>query len=124
MNAAETIQAAIDKLEALRDNSGAWDWRRRHQHGEYGESIGSWENLHGYYDNPDEVVNTKTVAQNILPEDAELIVTLHRTIDAQLAILRGYIGTAEYWDKVRGTPADLMAVLDLAGAILGEAANA
>lgn len=78
MNAVEKLQAAIDKLEALR-----------------GSDREEWVAIGG----DDEYLRLGDIAtagpeggRYVIAEharhDAELIVTLHRTIDAQLAILR------------------------------------
>ena len=71
MTPVEKLQAAIEKLEHHVDES----W-----HGFYGVSRGQIE-----ASNPG---GARRVSGTLRREDAELIVTLHRTIDAQLAILR------------------------------------
>lgn len=71
VSAAETIAAAIQKLEALRNDATA--------------------HLEQANDDLATVVFPGTQewrAEFLRDEDAELAVTLHRTIDAQLAILR------------------------------------
>lgn len=88
MNAAETIQAAIEKLG-------------REAAAPAGE---------------DRVGATSR-------EALTLVATLHRTIDAQLAILRIGLRTAEgigVWDSPYGTVPYEQQSLDLARAILGE----
>ena len=83
MSAVEEIQQAIATLERLRAESTPGPWRatannrRSGTHAIYGELPGQ------------EVVGaTPNYGGLWLFADAELIVTLHRTIDAQLAILR------------------------------------
>lgn len=118
MNAVEKLEAAISKLEALKAGapSGPWEWREDFgepgdtgtalTNGEDVEIIGAY-NWHccSYRDEP-----------NVADGAADLIVTLHRTIDAQLAILRGAL-------RVRRPMGDQYAVpslaVDLADAILG-----
>jgi len=77
MTAAETIQAAIDKLEGHRRaaTEGRWQHKR------------SLDNH--WVESNDRIALAEAISQ----PDAELIVTLHRTIDAQLAILRWYAAT-------------------------------
>lgn len=84
MNPAEKIQAAIDKLEALKAASQGEYWYR---------SIGGISAYGGEFGVEAEgIAWTRDGERSIgLPQmtstDAELVVTLHRTIDAQLAIL-------------------------------------
>lgn len=92
-NAAETIQAAIDKLESDRAATSDWEFNPRF------ESI----------DSP-----SKWIA-DVLPENGERIMRWHRTIDAQLAILRNAL--IDYYSYGTRIIAD---TLDLARAILGE----
>ena len=85
MSAVAEIQAAIDKLTKLRDEStqptdgNAWiQGRSTHRYESTGDVYtGPDENTHGSAD----------IVAYIQPEDAALIVTLHATIDAQMAIL-------------------------------------
>jgi len=102
MNAEETIQAAIDKLARLR-----------------GEAEMVADTLVG----SDPPYFNLQSAYNLWREDAELIVTLHATIDAQLAILA--LARSSYWSPGAApedweTFEDGRAVMDLARAILGE----
>jgi hypothetical protein len=102
MNAVEKLEAAITKLETLKADAkpGPWtiapphnidvDWRCIDSHG--GVCLAD-----------------ATVA------DAELIVTLHRTIDAQLAILRAALAIERVWPIENGGAN----VVALADAILG-----
>ena len=74
MSAVEEIQAAIVKLTELRRLSNDWQF-------EVTKSDG-----HSY-------MGSLSIVESVAPEaidpvDADLIVTLHRTIDAQLVILR------------------------------------
>jgi hypothetical protein len=71
VNAVERLEAAITKLEGLRGSkpeSGDREWTQR------GRTIFAFDGT--------------PVAKDVLSWDRDLIVTLHRTIDAQLAILR------------------------------------
>lgn len=83
MKAAETIQAAIDKLESLKAEStqpthgGSWI---------QGSDKKPFETRGEVYSGPLSDISSD-VASWISPSDADLIVTLYRTIDAQLAIL-------------------------------------
>lgn len=72
MNTAETIQAAIDRLSFLRADSvtGA-----------------HWKALGGLIEGEGAEYRI-IVADDVDDTDADLIVTLHRTVDAQLVILR------------------------------------
>ena len=88
MNAAETITAAIEKLEALRAESDAPKMAD-------GISARAYRGL-------------------------ELTVTLHRTIDAQLALLTGGRWLVPVTDKSRTECAFQRLAEDLARAILGE----
>lgn len=70
MNAVETLQAAIDKLSPSRE--GPWWIYEPDPTAIYRTDPLGWE-IH--------------VADTVITEDRDLIVTLHRTIDAQLALL-------------------------------------
>jgi hypothetical protein len=67
MTPVEKLQAAIDKLTMLKEQSTP-RWARSHDYTAPGELALCFHDL--------------------LDADAELVLTLHRTIDAQLAILR------------------------------------
>lgn len=118
MNAAETIAAAIEKLERERaaSNPAGETWRVADSiTREFAtiRSTSAW--------------NDSIVATELMREDAELIVTLHRTIGAQLAILRSFEDhlTNPAWDHdddEESAPA-VLDVVALARAILGEATN-
>lgn len=78
MNAAETIQAAIDRLAALRESATQGPWLGWKQYNplygmQYGIESGRGEEV---------------FASGALRDDVELVEMMHRTIDAQLAILR------------------------------------
>lgn len=82
MNAADTIRAAIERLERQRDAAsesayGAWEITPPSRPGE-----------HAWLPALSIAVVTSAWDACIEPAAAELIVTLHRTIDAQLVILR------------------------------------
>ena len=92
MNAVERLTAAIEKLEALKAEAFAGPWEALGSGVEHGDH---WYVLSGREsilyisanDGSDEEFRQPT---------AELIVTLHRTIDAQLAILRWSLNEIEY----------------------------
>jgi len=114
MSALEEIEAAIEKLSALR---GDTPWALA--------GGGEWINPIGITVAPDD--------GGVSPREADLIVTLHRTIDAQLRILKTAIADIVRWtdaDSEWGwepqdgpTPKDsaFIAKLDLARAINGTA---
>ena len=81
VSAVDEIQAAIDKLTKLRDEStpGPWDlW-----HGDITQAFSMAVQV-----GPHEHERIGVVpGDSVRHEDAALIVTLHATIDAQLAIL-------------------------------------
>lgn len=104
MSAVERLQAAIDKLERLRAEATPNPW---HASGRY---IGHRE------------ADGKSIRYHLRAgeSDADLIVTLHRTINAQLAILRAGIKN----ESVRRSSTLWSGLLDesacaLADAILG-----
>ena len=81
MSSVERLQAAIDKLEKLKAESAsdlAWS--------STGGLVEAWDEITGYG-----VVIFKPIVRweaRVAANNALLVVTLHRTIDAQLAILR------------------------------------
>jgi hypothetical protein len=86
MNAVETIQTAIDKLTALKSKStqptDGTNWVR-------GRDEKRYESSRDVYTGPNEdTAGSADIIFGIDPVDASLIVTLHRTIDAQLDFLR------------------------------------
>ena len=116
MNAVERIQAAIDKLNAERDASTpptdgpAWI---------QGRADHRFERTSEVYTGPDsDTDGSADVVSNSEPADAALIVTLHRAIDAQLAILTDFLNAltqmARPWEPPVGNP-----TMALADAILG-----
>jgi len=116
VNAQETIAAAIEKLERLRDDStpGPWAldicspsiWTA-------GETVLGGTIADINYD--------QQTGDHHPKEDGELIVTLHRTISAQLAILRQAHAELEPFAGVRLPDDAVQHELDLARAILREA---
>jgi hypothetical protein len=105
VNAAETIQAAIEKLERLKGRSTPGDWWRS-----------GFDDVFAGPGLSDDVV---VVQDARLSFDAELIVTLHRTIDAQLALF----GSALWLMKgnpLAYTHAATACAIRLAEAILGD----
>lgn len=108
MNAAETIQAAIEKLETARDVStqGAWVSETRGVGINFEGTSGVW------YVAKDDGMHAV---------DKCLIVVLHRTIDAQLAILRAAHKLPHiHYPAACSTNPLLASVLQLARAILGD----
>lgn len=121
MTPVEKLQVAILKLESLRG------------HSPFGNDLEVVDADSALY-----LINRGTDLSDYMfqtlstedPDEAQLIVTLHRTIDAQLAILRDAL---KVWDNVRdeGSPDHLVrhvegymsgTVLALADAILGDLA--
>jgi hypothetical protein len=106
MSDTKTIQAAVEKLEGLRDASwsivpGRWTNEEDAQ-----EIVGS----HG------------AIGECWNSDNADLIVTLHATIDAQLALLKLAL---EYGQLADGEGSRFSArASDLARAILGEQVGA
>lgn len=77
MNAAETIQAAIGKLEQLRDTAPVGQWSARpYKIVEVAAVVSASAGDEDFF-----------VADFVDESTADLIVTLHRTIDAQLVLL-------------------------------------
>ena len=84
MSAVEEIQQAIATLERLNmlvDPAPLVRWRDQ-------ESIQGWDGFIVIGDSAEEGEDCNPVARVYTDELADLIVTLHRTIDAQLAWLR------------------------------------
>jgi hypothetical protein len=91
------LQAAIDKLEALKAAStqGAWDFESLPETGE--SRIHS--EADGFAFMAATTVTFYPVPGGMKPKDAELVVTLHRTIDAQLSLLREARDYSTDWAK-------------------------
>lgn len=109
----ERLQVAIEKLERLKDTATPGDWRAG------SDSYGNAE-VRSWFDN-DQNGNTR-IAHAYAHDraDSYLIVILHRTIDAQLAILR------EALFQLEGSPSqagfignEFNLFMQLADAILG-----
>lgn len=109
MNGVERLEAAIDKLERLKVESTRV-WAQTHQ------------GLHAALDEHE----IGLCFHDLSDADAELIVTLHRTIDAQLAILRDAEaygdgnGPGHSYESSAAAAAVWALALPLADAILGE----
>lgn len=105
MTALQEIEAAIEKLTRLRDES------------DENQGTRSWEarGIIGRHRRADVVDDIhQVVAESLYTPDAALIVTLHRTIDAQLKILTGSAGLhAKYADV--GREAEWIAAVERAG---------
>lgn len=82
MSAVEEIQAAIDKLTELRQESQGNEWL--HEPGDF--TVTADGNF--------------SIAEDVYPYDASLMATLHRTIDAQLAILADGLKVAEHFGSL------------------------
>lgn len=111
MNAVEKLEAAISKLEAQKRDTTLGPWT---MYG--GEPFGY--GIEGGYNpgDPDKAGETVVARSEIADEDVDLIVTLHRTIDAMLALLRLAL---EYGELSEGTGSRFTAAaLALATAIL------
>lgn len=115
MNPEDIIRVAIDRLEKLRaastqptDGGKAWI---------QGQDGVRYETSREIYTGPLSGTSSDVVS-GIESEDAALIVTLHRTIDAQLALLRH---TLNHYRGDLGISIPRF-VVDLARAILGGAA--
>ena len=121
MTPAETIRAAIDRLERQRDAAfSGGEWRAHH---------GGPANGNHSYVTDDGGVIVHITANDGSDEEyraptADLIVTLHRTIDAQLAILRWSEARAlskiDNGGKITAVWAHERQAITLAHAILGE----
>lgn len=110
------ISAAIEKLERLKAEStpGPWGVESMKFGSEMGDYVGAW--IPGVA----EIAVTEHEGDTppLDPDDADIIVTLHRTIDAQLDVLNAI----EWWvrhNKVGEENAAVCNVLKLADAILG-----
>ena len=122
MNAVETIQAAIEKLERLKAKSTPSPWTAMEYDSNPGDQgvpiigggeIGSMEGHLTAY-----TMTLGSEEQSVI--DAELIVVLHRTIDAQLVILRAEHEFADRYGWPPNPFQERLNVLALAVAILGE----
>lgn len=110
MTAAEEIAAAIEKLEALQSAAFPGEWTAYHS------GVANGDHSHV-------VANDASIAyisandgidEEFRAPTADLIVALHRTIDAQLALLRESL-------RSPAMTGHGIATLGLARAILGEA---
>ncbi len=121
MTPVERLQAAIEKLESMRAacTPGDWDFESMPETGESRIYSGA----DGFAFMSATTVTFFPVPGGMKPNDAELIVTLHRTIDAQISILRAVLARAEV--KIAGGGVERAVwsnardALALADAILG-----
>ena len=118
MTAVEEIRAAIEKLTELKNmstqpvESAYWV---------QGANRKRYESAREVYTGP-EAAGSSDVATCFNRHDAELIVTLHRTIDAQLAILKeAATQLADAYGGAQLGPEFYRAEIALARAINGEA---
>jgi hypothetical protein len=95
MNAVAEIEAAIKMLTNLRASGTPFGW---HVATLPGAATGAWRVLPDGYESFDSG-DYGDVAKCTLPGDAELIATLHRTVDAQIGILRAGVGGASDLDN-------------------------
>ena len=117
MTAAQEIQAAIEKLTTLKEQStpGPWGWDSQGivQSFDISVQVGKheWERI------------GVVAPEHVRDADAELIITLHRTIDAQLEILRLHLDSLTNPDydheEDEDFERDYSDILDLARAING-----
>jgi hypothetical protein len=120
MSAAETIQAAIEKLERLRDSSSPAPWIADE---DTLYTTEKWKNAYGrVMPRPIFMAEGNYVSGYAYIEaDAELILTLHRTIDAQLSALEAakwLLGQKMF--PLNYTHAATASIIRLAEAIVGE----
>lgn len=120
MNAAETIAAAIDKLEGWRSEVDVPPLARWTDQ----ERIPGWDGFIVIGDSAEEGEDCNPVARVYTEELANMLVGLHRTIDAQLGLLRAILKVhrdtvALPFDDHSVWPIPAYA-MDLARAILGE----
>lgn len=104
MNAVEKLEAAIAKLEELRDQSSLGPWCAWKLRGNTGRMTYGIEDAYG-----------EDIAVIRSSPESELIEILHRTVDAQLAILRHALGLLRDGYYVAAAPTEIA----LADAILG-----
>lgn len=95
MSAVEEIQAAIDKLTEMKAAStqptgGRTSWMKGNP------KRNRFEGLGDIFTGPEDH-ESRDIATHMVEEDAELVVTLHRTIDAQLAILHEGLKVATHF---------------------------
>ena len=112
MNPVERLQAAVEKLEQLKADStpGPWSVNVHHNamHSAEFRAPGPWNGF-------------LLVAAHVNDGDPELIVALHRTIDAQLSLLRHaekFLGNVGHHTSSIAAPF-IDDALALADAILG-----
>jgi hypothetical protein len=114
MKAAETIAAAIEKLEGLKGASTPGEWVVR------GASIHGTSRKYQPLIDAGDFASSAERFEN--PVDAELLVTLHGTIDAQLRILTiASEDIEQHGDSEMAVEGIYRPELLLARAILGEA---
>ena len=121
MNAVEKLKAAIEKLETLKAETTPGPWTTDSWFPGVAFEYDSYWNLAGpEYTATSGVYLDGEPSIPIQAATADLIVTLHRTIDAQLAILRN---AAEYFTDFPEYVDDLdwTLLFALADAILGGA---
>jgi hypothetical protein len=108
-NAPSLIQNAIDKLTWQRDQAIAGPWRH--------VALNHWGTpTPGIWADGDD----QEVGYPFEQPDADLLVTLHATIDAQLDLLRK---TLQFVESTPGATSHEGPVVDLALAILGQQAT-
>jgi hypothetical protein len=117
VNAVETIAAAIEKLETLRDESTPKPWH--YWTDELNGDVDLWHDQEQRL----WIANLGQHENARVYRDAELVVTLHRTIDPILEVLRECLPPSLTLAKLgidpEGEPWGQQPVLDLARAVLG-----
>lgn len=118
MTPTETLTAAIDKLTRLRDESTPGPWEH---HRDSEQDLGFGPVMESLITVEDGCV--LDWGSGVREADAELIVTLHATIDAQLAILEDTLRAFTDPDPIFGkyTEAVVYHQIRLAESILGGA---
>lgn len=113
MSAAAEIQAAIEKLQSLRDHAedGPWMFLECDAGSERGDLLMG--------DSHDPVDAYPVISNDIHSADAALVATLHRTIDTQLGILDFARTLVPLKGKTRTEWASITLALALARAING-----
>jgi len=115
MTPVEKLEAAIEKLDEERNAATNGEWVLQHMFGiqDLSTVVGAGGEL---------IVETLSPESWYPAENAQLVVTLHRTIDAQLEILQEVLAAAsieQFWPTLIYT----RTALALADAILGEDAQ-
>lgn len=109
----ETIESALDKLESLRDRCWPGEWVYRNEQIETTDRF----SLFKHHDH-DRIDGYGALGGDQPRAQAELVVTLHHTIDSQLSLLRLALEYGEL--DAGGGSRFIAAAFDLAESILKE----